>query len=161
MSSLADLIAQHKLQPHPEGGWFVETYRAEQSVATEHGARSASTAILFAIDRTSFSAFHRIASDEVWHATGVGVVEVLEISGADGALRTTRVGLAPDAVLQHVVPRHTWFASRVAAGADEFALVGCTVAPGFDFADFELARRADLLQAYPQHATIVTALTRS
>jgi predicted cupin superfamily sugar epimerase len=158
------------LVPHPEGGFYRETYRAplvlpHASISSTHaGDRSASTAIHFLVPRGSFSALHRIASDEVWHFYGGAPLEVVEIDPS-GALTITRVGsdLAAGERPQHVVPRGAWFGSRVLEGTEargDHALVGCTVAPGFDFADFELADRAALVTRFPQHRALIAALTR-
>lgn len=161
-----------QMQPHPEGGFYRETYRSSQLLnvaANPNGAlngdatmvqRSVSTGIYFLLESGNFSAFHRIQSDEMWHFYAGQALEVLEITEA-GALRVSRLGpqVAQGEVFQHVVPARTWFASRVAAGG-EFSLVGCTVAPGFDFADFELADRAALGACFPQHQALINALTR-
>ena len=155
-----------QMLPHPEGGFYKESYRSPQRMTVARPAdgapvqRNASTGIYFLLERGNFSAFHKIRSDEMWHFYAGQALEVLEIT-ADGDLRCTRLGpmLWQGEVFQHVVRGDTWFAARVAAGGD-FALVGCTVAPGFDFADFELADRAALLAAFPQHQQTITELTR-
>lgn len=153
------------LQAHPEGGFFRETYRSDQTLEMAAGAgaivrRNVCTGIYFLLERGDFSAFHRIKSDEMWHFYAGQALEVLELSST-GELRCTRLG--PDIlqgdVPQYVVPADSWFAARVAAGG-AFALVGCTVAPGFDFADFCLAHRDALLASFPQHRQIVAELTR-
>lgn len=154
------------LQAHPEGGFYKETYRSGHVMDVHwvgDGApvpRSVSTGIYFLLEQGNFSAFHQIKSDEMWHFYAGQALEVLELT-PDGTLRCTRMG--PEVwqgdVYQHVVAANTWFASRVADGG-EFSLVGCTVAPGFDFADFCLADRETLLALYPQHHSVITALTR-
>jgi|SRR5215472_982542 len=159
-------IEKLRLEPHPEGGYFRQTYRADVQFARKalppgfSGARAASTAIYFLLEGDNFSAFHRLRSDEVWHfyAGSSMAVEVIESKG----LRwTILLGDDPDAgqVFQAVVPAGCWFASHVADWTG-WALVGCTVAPGFDFEDFEMAKREQLLRLYPQHLEIVTRLTR-
>jgi len=155
-----------QMQAHPEGGFYRESYRSAQLMdvtQVEEGVevrRNVSTGIYFLLEHGNFSAFHKIRSDEMWHFYAGQALEVLEISPA-GNLRCTRLG--PDVlqgeVFQHVVPAHTWFASRVASGGT-FSLMGCTVAPGFDFADFCLAERAALVAVFPQHQQIIHALTR-
>lgn len=157
------------LQPHPEGGFFRETYRASEMLAQgalgahHSGPRNASTAILFLVTAGSFSALHRIASDEVWHFYDGHPLEVVSIDEEE-VLHIARLGmnLLAGEVPQYVVPRGRWFGSRLAAphAPDAYALVGCTVAPGFDFADFELADRQALLKRYPAHASFIGALTR-
>ncbi|MBX7194995.1 MAG: cupin domain-containing protein [Sandaracinaceae bacterium] len=158
------------LVPHPEGGFYRESYRAPlvlpaSALSARHGGdRSASTAIYFLVPRRSFSALHRIASDEVWHFYAGAPLEIVELA-PDGALTRTVLGadLRAGERPQHVVPAGAWFGSRVLAGTDargDHALVGCTVAPGFDFADFELGTRDALVRMFPAHAAIVTELTR-
>lgn len=158
-------IQSLQMQPHPEGGFFRESYRSEQTMeVTAPGGgtqqRNVCTAIYFLLEAGNFSAFHRIKSDEIWHFYAGQALEVLELLPS-GELRCTRLG--PDILRgelpQYVVPANTWFASRVADGGT-FSLVGCTVAPGFDFADFQLARRQELLEIFPQHRQIITELTR-
>jgi len=147
MRDSAELIIQLGLQPHPEGGHFRETYRAEHQVMTTRGSRAASTAILFLLQAGERSHWHRIHSDEIWHAHGGGPVTVHELS-ASGIARSTHLGmdLAQGEQPQHVVPAGSWFAAEPCPGAP-WSLVSCTVAPGFDFADFELAQ-ADQLAAH-------------
>ena len=136
---LAALIRRLDLQPHPEGGWFRETWRDARAVRAEgfDAPRSASTAIYFLLAEGVFSALHPIRSDEAWHHYLGGDVEVVCLSD-DGALRTLVVGgrIDGDATPQAVVEAGVWFGARVRKG---WALVGCTVAPGFDFASFGLA----------------------
>jgi predicted cupin superfamily sugar epimerase len=168
--SIEEIVRLLGLAPHPEGGFYRETYRAplvlphEAIAATHGGARAASTAIHFLVPRGSFSALHRIASDEVWHFYAGAPLEIVEISPS-GVLHTTRLGnaLAEGETPQHVVPAGAWFGSRLAHGTEargDHALVGCTVAPGFDFADFELAARDALAARFPEHAALVASLTR-
>jgi uncharacterized protein len=150
-----DLVRRLALVPHPEGGFYRETYRATTLVDTPRGPRAASTAIYFLVTPGSFSALHRIASDEVWHFYAGDPLDVVSID-PHGVRHDVRLGAD---VPQAVVPAGAWFGSRLAPGG-RFALVGCTVAPGFDFADFELGERAALLAAFPAHASLVHELTR-
>ena len=153
-----------ELRAHPEGGFFRETYRSGQLVElTGDGAvrqMNAATGIYFLLVEGNFSAFHKIKSDEMWHFYAGQALEILELK-TTGELRCTRLG--PDSLrgdtCQYVVQANTWFASRVAAGS-AFSFVGCTVAPGFDFADFCLAEREALLATFPQHHRVITELTR-
>jgi predicted cupin superfamily sugar epimerase len=154
-----------QLQPHPEGGFFSESYRSAQTMALSAPGggtqqRNVCTAIYFLLEAGNFSAFHRIQSDEIWHFYAGQALEVLELL-PDGQLCCTRLGsdILRGEIPQYVVPADTWFASRVAEGGT-FSLVGCTVAPGFDFADFRLARREELLEIFPQHLQVITELTR-
>jgi len=144
VSDAAFWIEHLELRPHPEGGYYRETYRAAERVAAAglparfSGPRAFSTAVYFLITRDAFSAFHRIRSDELWHFYAGATVTLATIDAA-GTLVTASLGRDPTRgeTLQVVVPAGTWFAAEVAEPGD-FALVGCTVAPGFDFADFEL-----------------------
>jgi uncharacterized protein len=124
------------------------------------GPRAASTAIYFLLDGEDFSAFHRLRSDELWHfyVGGSLVVHVIE---EDGKHSKIQLGSDPDAgeVLQAVVKAGRWFGSQL-KDSRSFALVACTVAPGFDFADFELAKREELVKRYPQHRQVIQSLTR-
>jgi predicted cupin superfamily sugar epimerase len=159
-------IEKLRLEAHPEGGYFRQTYKAELVLpkaalpAGFTGARAASTAIYFLLEGKTFSAFHRLRSDEVWHfyAGEPLVVHVIEPEGEYSAIR---LGLDLEAgqVPQAVVRAGSWFASHV-ADWNSFALVGCTVAPGFDFEDFELGVSAELAAKYPQHRELVERLTR-
>ncbi|SAK47547.1 cupin domain-containing protein [Caballeronia ptereochthonis] len=156
-----ELIRCLKLELHPEGGYFRETYRASGNVVRENGAelRSASTAIYFLLCDGAHSAWHRIRSDEVWHFYAGDPIDV-HVLDAQGALVTHRLGNAlvhPDAAFQAVVKAGNWFAAecRDASGA---ALVGCTVAPGFEFSEFELAAPGALEARYPQHRETIARL---
>jgi uncharacterized protein len=133
------LIEQLQLSLHPEGGHFRETYRASQTVPTPRGPRPASTAILFLLQAGERSHWHRLHSDEAWHFHAGGGLLVHELSPS-GAAQTTRLGmdLSCGEHPQHVVPAGHWFAAEPASSGT-WSLVSCTVAPGFDFADFELA----------------------
>ncbi|MEW4569582.1 cupin domain-containing protein [Tautonia sp. JC769] len=154
------------LQPHPEGGYFRETYRAQDTIEAGAvggrfaGPRSTSTSIYFLLTAESFSSLHRMKSDEVWnfHAGSSLTVHVID---PGGAYQSHRVGLDLEAGQepQAVVSAGAWFGASV----DEpggYALVGCTVAPGFDFADFELADREMLAREFPQHEKLIRRLTR-
>lgn len=147
------------LQPHPEGGWYRETYRSPLTVPTDRGVRAVSTAILYLLGRGDFSALHRIRSDEIWHHHAGGALEVVELT-ADG-VRVHRLGPEPGVgdTPQVMVPAGAWFGARPAEGVD-FALVGCTVAPGFDFDDFEMGDPATLRRNFPHADDWITRLSR-
>jgi uncharacterized protein len=152
------------LSPHPEGGYYRVTYQSDLTIVRSalpsgyQGDRVASTAIYFLLDEGNFSAFHRIASDELWHFYA-GSSLVVYVIDPDGSYSELHLGNGSDEVFQAVVKAGCWFASRVKDGAG-FALVGCTVAPGFDFADFELATRSKLIGIYPAHQKLIEELTR-
>ena len=162
-------IQSLSLQPHPEGGYFAETYRSAESIPQNvlpgrfGGARTFGTAIYFLLESHHFSALHRIQADEIWHFYAGGPLEVFVIN-ADATLTVIRLGNDPakGEVFQAVVRAGCWFGAKSAkdsATHTSFSLVGCTVAPGFDFADFELADRTALLAAYPQHRAVIEQLT--
>ena len=159
-------VEKLRLEPHPEGGYFRQTYKSDLMVAREAlpagfaGDRAASTAIYFLLEGKNFSAFHRLRSDEVWHfyAGSPLNVEVIEPSGSRAAIL---LGDDPEAgqMFQAVVRAGCWFASHV-ADWKSWALVGCTVASGFEFEDFEMGKREELLRKYPQHRELIERLTR-
>ena len=159
-------IEKLRLEAHPEGGYFRQTYRSEVMIAREAlpagfgGARAASTAIYFLLEGENFSAFHRLRSDEVWHFYA-GSPLVVEVIDPVGARSTILLGEDPDVgqAFQAVVRAGCWFASHVADWKG-WSLVGCTVAPGFDFDDFETARREELVRQFPQHRELIERLTR-
>lgn len=152
------------LQPHPEGGFYRQTYASELTIPASvlpHGApRSASTAIYFLLEGQNFSAFHRLRSDEMWHFYAGAPLAVHVVDKA-GNYSKHLLGPDPGAgqSFQAVVPAGSWFASHVEDWSS-FALVGCAVSPGFDFEDFELAKRKELIDLYPQHRELIKTLTR-
>lgn len=160
-------IESYAMQPHPEGGYFAETYRSSETITQRAlpdrftGDRNLSTAIYFLLESHHFSALHRIQSDEVWHFYAGGPLEVFVFDPA-GNLEIIRLGSDPDQgeVFQAVVPAGYWFASRPAAGTP-YSLVGCTVAPGFDFADFELSNSQTVISKNPEHQKLIQELTHS
>jgi len=158
-------IKHLRLEPHPEGGYFRQTYRSSLTIPRDalpgfSGSRPAATAIYFLLEGENFSAFHRLRSDEMWHFY-VGSPIQVHLIDREGKRSSFLLGDDPDAgqALQAVVPAGCWFASHVADWKD-WALVGCTVSPGFDFADFELADRTELNTNYPQHRDLIRRLTR-
>lgn len=161
-----DYVTQLKLQPHPEGGYYRETYRSSEGIAASglpnrfEGERSFATAIYFLIEKGNFSALHRIKSDETWHFYAGDALEVIELD-EQGNLILTRVGphLNKGEVFQYTVKAGRWFGSRV-AGEGLFSLVGCTVSPGFDFRDFEMAKCEELVKSFPQHEALIRQMTR-
>lgn len=166
-TTVQTLIQQFGLLPHPEGGYYRETYRSTESVA--HGAlparfggeRSFATAIYFLLEKGNFSAFHRIRSDECWHFYA-GQTLWVHLIHSDGKWETVHLGndWQNGETFQYVVPAGCWFSSEPAQGS-AYSLVGCTVAPGFDFADFELADGDALALAYPQHREEIRRLCRT
>lgn len=162
--SAAYWIKQLRLDRHPEGGWFAETYRASESIPAEalparfNGARSFSTAIHFLLEQGDFSSLHRLKSDELWHFYA-GAPLTVHIISAAGEYREIRLGGPPELgeCFQAAVPAGCWFGAET-SGA--FSLVGCTVAPGFDFSDFEMAGQTSLAAIFPQHTALIARMTR-
>ena len=151
---------------HPEGGYFLEIYRSPEAIskrslpARYEADRSFSTSIYFLLIGEQFSAFHRLKSDEVWHFY-VGSALTIHIIDEGGDYSTTRLGrdFEKGEVFQTTIKAGSWFGATVDDPAS-YSLVGCTVAPGFDFADFELGNRKELSKRYPDHRTIIEKLTR-
>lgn len=166
MMNPATLIGQLKLTPHPEGGYYRQTYISNELIKKEHlpgrfkGDRAFSTAIYFLLEKGDFSAFHKICSDECWHFYAGGALNIYVIH-PDGKLETIQLGsdLNGGEVFQYVVPAGAWFASEPALET-AFSLVGCTVAPGFHFEDFEMAKVEELLSEYPEHTALIERLCR-
>lgn len=160
------LIRKFEMQPHPEGGWYKETYKSMEAVSASAlperfaGSRSFCTAIYFLLEERNFSAFHRIKSDECWHFYSGDPLQIFVIL-PDGSMQITELGndIRKDQQFQFVVPANCWFASRPAPGSS-YSFVGCTVAPGFDFSDFELADKTTLCSLYPQHYEVIAGLCR-
>jgi predicted cupin superfamily sugar epimerase len=163
----AELIERLGLQPHPERGFFVESYRAPATViAPANGARrAAGTAIYFLVTRGQPTTFlHRLLSDELFHFYEGGPLEVLLLRDSPGGAPSSQVArlgldLASGERPQLVIAAGTWFAVELAAGASH-CLFGCTVAPGFDFADFELAQGPELAARFPEHAARIARMVR-
>jgi len=166
MKEIESIIASLELQAHPEGGYFKETYRSKEVInqsALEgdfSGDRNYCTGIYFLLTSDNFSAFHRIKQDEMWHFYS-GSALYVHIIDKDGNYSKTEVGmdLENGQKPQFVVPAGCWFASSV-KDKNSHSLVGCTVAPGFDFQDFELAQQEQLLKECPIHTEIIKSLTR-
>ena len=159
-------IDKLQLIPHPEGGYYRQTYKAElmldkAALPPEFGgSRSVATAIYFLLEGTDFSAFHRLRSDEMWHFYAGGSL-VVKVIGQDGQRSEILLGGDAEAgeVFQAVVKAGCWFGSRL-RDPRSFALVGCTVSPGFDFADFEMGKREELVRKFPGLTGVIEKLTR-
>src|ERR1017187_1510311 len=154
----AEFFIHHlQLKSHPEGGCYRETYRAAGMVAGNAlpagfaGARSFSSSIYYLLEKGDRSVFHKIKSDECWHFYS-GQTLLIHMIDAVGHYSSTRLGddLEAGETFQFVVPANIWFASEPASDS-LFCLAGCTVAPGFDFADFEIASKQELLSKFPEH----------
>ncbi len=158
-------IRDLRLQRHPEGGWFREVYRADETIPRRclpprfAADRSHSTAIYFLLEGEDFSALHRLKQDELWHFYD-GDRLTIHMIDPGGRHNTAMLGRHRDGGQRPmaVVKGGWWFGAT--AESESYALVGCTVAPGFDFDDFESPRRDQLLDKFPQHATLIRRLTR-
>ncbi len=156
------------LEAHPrEGGWFVQTWRSEESIPYEalpgrySAARAAGTCIYYLLEPGTFSEMHRLASDEIFHFYLGDPIEMLQLH-PDGSARTIILGsdLASGQHPQLIVPKHVWQGARLIPGG-KLALLGCTVSPGFDYADYETGHAAPLSQEYPAFANLIRQLTRA
>lgn len=158
-------IEKLDLAKHPEGGYFKEVFRSDEYMpkkalpARYRSKRNFATSIYFLLEGNEFSSFHRIQSDETWHFY-VGSTLELYVLNADGSLTNYLLGrnLEKGENLQVTIPRNHWFGARV-VDATGFALLGCTVAPGFHFDDFEMGDRSKLLEQFPDHGQIIKELT--
>ena len=146
-----------KLEAHPEGGYFRETYRSPEKVPD---GRSVATNIYYLLEQGDFSAFHRIKSDETWHFYAGGSLDLHVLN--EGKHQQISIGDEVDLGehLQYVVPAGTWFAAAPTASS-AYSLVGCTVSPGFEFADFELASAQQLATEFPDLQQYISQFTRS
>ena len=164
-SEITELVDQLDLMPHPEGGFFKEVYRSNQLISQSalagfSGDRNFCTSIYFLLTSENFSAFHRIKQDEIWHFYK-GSPLLVHVIYPNGRYVCHEVGMHIETgqFPQLTVPAGCWFASSVKE-KDSYSFVGCTVAPGFDFDDFELAKEEELMREYPQHSRIISELTR-
>lgn len=156
------------LQPHPcEGGWYSRSYESGERLAVESfrdgrysGARHTGTAIYYLLEPETFSEMHRLRSDEIFHFYLGDRVEMLQLpEGATGERLVLGSDLRSGDRLQAVVPRGVWQGSRLVRGG-RWALLGCTVAPGFAYEDYDDVPREDLLARWPQWSELITALTK-
>jgi uncharacterized protein len=156
------------LAPHPrEGGWYVRTYEAGEVVGAEcfadgryAGGRRTGTAIYYLLEVDTFSEMHRLRSDEVFHFYMGDAVEMLRLyPGGRGERVVIGTDLAAGQRPQMVVEKNIWQGSRLVRGGS-WALMGCSVSPGFEFEDYEAGVREDLLAGWPQWGEMVVGLTR-
>ncbi len=153
-----EIIRYLQLSPHPEGGFFRETYRSADTLTTSEGkTRNVSTDIYYLLENDSKSRFHRIRSDEIWHFHQKDTLEMFIIDQGELIVKTLGNNLVQGEVPQVVVPAGTWFAARV-KNASGYSLVSCTVAPGFDFTDFELATKESLIREFPHLKETIEAI---
>lgn len=151
-SAMADRLG---LVPHPEGGWYRETHRSADTVEWNGSPRAASTSILFLLEHPGISRLHRIDAEELWYWHAGAELEIHEIR-PDGKLLVHRLG--PEAGFQAAIPAGSWFGAKLASPGT-WALVGCAVAPGFEFSGFELATAAGLIATFPVHEATIRKLS--
>ena len=155
-----------KLEPHPEGGYYRETYKSTDVIKKEHlpprytGDRHASDSIYYLLSENDFSCFHRIQSDELWHFYD-GTTVLIHVVDQQGEYSVLRLGkdIEKGEEPRRVVPHGCWFAAEL-EDKTTFALTGCTVSPGFDFSEFEMAKRDALLKEWPQHEEVIKRLAK-
>ena len=163
---IKELISKLNLEPHPEGGFFKETYRSNGIIKSDSldpeysGERNYSTSIYFLLTSDKFSSFHKINQDEIWHFYLGSPIELHTLSES-GIHEKHIIGndLMNGETPQLVVPGNHWFAAKV-INPDSYSLVGCTVSPGFDFQDFTLAERGKMIQQFPEYEELITSFTR-
>ena len=167
MLTAKQIISLLNLKPHPEeGGYFAETYRSDESIPKEalpdryEKDRSFATVIYYLLTPDTFSAMHRLLTDEVFHFYLGDPVEMLQL-WPDGTGRTVTLGseIADGMRPQVIVPKGVWMGARLRV-AGRYALMGTTVSPGFEFVDYETGRRKVLVDAYPQYKDQINALTK-
>nr|HPI38466.1 cupin domain-containing protein [Ignavibacteriaceae bacterium] len=154
-----------QLLPHQEGGYYKEVYRSDEIITQNclpdryTGGRAFSTSIYFLLEKEDKSHFHRLLSDEIWHFYDGTSVTIYVIDN-DGKLSIHYLGKEYEKgeKLQIVLFKGCWFAAEV-NDKNSYSLIGCTVAPGFDFNDFELADKVKLSKLYPQHKDLIIKLT--
>lgn len=159
MNESKDWISKLDLLDHPEGGHYKEVYRSEETIPSQilpdrfSGDRFFSTSIYYLLRRCEFSKFHRIKSDEIWHFYAGSPMQIIHID-KDGKLIKRQLGIDIENEItpQLIVYAGDWFAAQ---SLGDYSLVGCTVSPGFDFTDFEIADRKKLISAFPQHQQII------
>lgn len=154
-----------KLKKHPEGGYYKEIYRAGELILPEHlpnrygKPRAFSTSIYFLLEGRQFSSFHKLKSDELWHFYD-GTSVLVYILNENGELKIHKAGREMDKgdLFQLTIEKNNWFAAEL-EDKTSFALIGCTVSPGFEFSDFKMGKREELINRYPEHKSLIERLT--
>lgn len=148
---------------HPEGGFYKETYRSAQKIDQEDkdklfpSGRAYSTAIYYLLGTGDISRFHRIQSDEIWHYYDGNTSVVIPYFDLEGGLQLPVLGLGENENTQIIIPQNCWFGAFLQS--EGYVLCGCTVSPGFDFADFEMGSRENLMNLYSHSREWVEKLT--
>jgi predicted cupin superfamily sugar epimerase len=160
MENAKDWIAHLKLQPHPEGGYYKETFRSNQTVFRKTGGdlKQACTSIYYLLEGNDFSGFHRLSSDEIWYFHK-GIPSLIHVIDHEGKLGSFELSDTSTGSLSFAIEGGCWFAAETITSYG-FSLVSCAVAPGFDFSEFEMAKKNDLQLLYPEHKEILNRLCR-
>ncbi|HED07485.1 MAG TPA: cupin domain-containing protein [Ignavibacteria bacterium] len=159
-------IDKLELQKHPEGGYYKEVYRSDEIILKEtlpgrYGSdRNYLTSIYFLLVEENVSLFHKIKSDEIWHFYDGSTIKIYILKN-DGVLSVKLLGrnLESGESLQVIIKKDTWFCAEV-VNKKSFGIVGCTVAPGFDFNDFKLAEKDELIKNFPNHKELIKRFTK-
>lgn len=167
MQQVAQIVDALSLLAHPEGGFYKEVFRSAGRIPSASlpdyfkGDRNYATSIYFLLTSNNFSAFHKINQDETWHFYSGSPLRIHMID-AHGNYTIQELGMDLEQGLepQFTVPAQVWFAAEVMA-PNSYSLLGCQVAPGFDFADFNLAKRTELTALFPDHSQVIKTFTRS
>lgn len=163
MNDINHIIKKLGLKPHIEGGYYKETYKSSINMSLKSGAvRQINTAIYYLLESKDFSCWHRLKSDEIWHFHCGSNLTIYQIDN-NGDLTRHLLGdplKSEEALPQQLIPANTWFAVKI-NDLDSFSLVGCTVSPGFEFEDFEIGNRDDLLLKFPQHKELILQFSRN
>lgn len=138
MTQAASVIQKLQLQPHPEGGYYRETYRSNEKVTLPDKVRNVSTSIYYLLENENKSHLHRVAHDEIWYFHQGMPLDIISIRNDKVVIERLGNDFSAGEVPQLIVPANTWFAARIPGGVG-YSLVSCSVSPGFDFDDFELA----------------------
>jgi len=165
MNTAKDWITKLELLPHPEGGYYKEVYRANEKIdkaglpSRYSSERAFATSIYYLLESGQFSSFHKLKSDETWHFYNGSPIAIYLIS-LSGDYQKIVVGdeIGKNQLLQHTIERETWFAAEPLE-KNSYSLIGCSVAPGFEFDDFELGKRNELLASFTNHSEIISRLT--
>ena len=166
MNDCKKIIQKLNLEPHPEGGYFKEVYRSSEIIPEDAlperfiGDRSYSTSIYYLLKGDQFSTFHRLKADEIWHHYDGSAIE-LHIISPNAKYEKIVLGKTIDEgeVFQHTVQNGCWFAA-IPVDKNSYSLIGATVSPGFDFNDFEIGDRKELITKYPKYKNIIKKLTK-
>jgi predicted cupin superfamily sugar epimerase len=160
MQNASYWIEHLKLQRHPEGGYYKEVFRSQQQVLRpdDNKTKQACTSIYYLLEGKDFSGFHRLASDEIWyfHKGSPLIIHAINENGLHSAFELSD-NISGN--LSIVITAGIWFAAEIPSG-DGFTLTSCAVAPGFDFSEFEMAKKEELIKIYPQHKDLLNKLCR-